>query len=147
MCQDEPREQKLGNSFILTDLEVCTLEDTKYFELLKVFTHSSIPVQNENIPKQEDIRKWPYLSKVSIPNIDANIDLLIGANNSKAMEPWYIINSQQDGPYAVKTALGWVVNGPIKKESNTSEKSKLPYHSVKALSGGNRAIVDSAIQY
>jgi len=92
MCQDKPGEQKLVNSFILTDLEVCALEDTKYFELPKVFTHSSIPVQNENIPNQEDIRKWSYLSQVSIPNIDSNVDLLIGANNSKAMEPWYIIN-------------------------------------------------------
>ncbi|XP_039509456.1 uncharacterized protein LOC120464180 [Pimephales promelas] len=134
MCQDKPGEQKLVNSFILTDLEVCALEETKYFELPKVFTHSSIPVQNENIPNQEDIRKWSYLSQVSIPNIDSNVDLLIGANNSKAMEPWYIINSQQDGPYAVKTALGWVVNGPIKKESNTSQRSKLPHHSVNRLS-------------
>ncbi|XP_050951513.1 uncharacterized protein LOC127154148 [Labeo rohita] len=134
MCQDKPGEQKLVNSFILTDLEVCALEDTKYFELPKVFTHSNIPVQNDNIPKQEDISKWPYLSEVSIPSINANVDLLIGANNSKAMEPWYIINSQQDGPYAVKTALGWVVNGTIKKENNTPERSKLPHHTVNRLS-------------
>lgn len=29
------------------------------------------------------------------------------------MEPWKVINSQGKGPYAVKTLLGWVVNGPL----------------------------------
>lgn len=29
------------------------------------------------------------------------------------MEPWQIINSQDNGPYAVRTRLGWVVNGPL----------------------------------
>ncbi len=134
MCQDKPGEQKLVSSFILTDLEVCALEDTEYFELPKVFTHCSIPVQNENIPKQVDISKWPYLREVSIPSINANVDLLIGANNPKTMEPWYIINSQQDGPYAVKTALGWVVSGTIKKESITAERSKVLQHTVNHLS-------------
>ena len=29
------------------------------------------------------------------------------------MEPWEIINSEGNGPYAVKTLFGWVVNGPL----------------------------------
>ena len=33
----------------------------------------------------------------------------------KALEPWTIINSQGNGPYAVKTSLGWTVNGPLTK--------------------------------
>lgn len=41
------------------------------------------------------------------------MDLLIGVNLPKAMEPWRVINSQGNGPYAVKTLLGWVVNGPL----------------------------------
>ena len=39
------------------------------------------------------------------------------------MEPWQVINSQGNGPYAVKTILGWVVNGPLNsamEESGTS---------------------------
>lgn len=118
MSQDKPGEQKLVNSFILTDLEVCELDDTKYIELPKDFTHSNISFQNKNIAKQEDIQKWPYLGEVNIPCIDANVGLLIGTNNPKALEPWHIKNSQEDGPYAVKTAVGWVVNGTIKKTNN-----------------------------
>lgn len=30
-----------------------------------------------------------------------------------AVEPLKIIHSQGDGPYAVKTDLGWLINGPL----------------------------------
>lgn len=49
--------------------------------------------------------------------IDADIEMLIGMDVPKAMEPWQIINSQSNGPYALKTLLGWVVNGPLKSSS------------------------------
>ncbi|KAJ8362073.1 hypothetical protein AAFF_G00398230 [Aldrovandia affinis] len=37
------------------------------------------------------------------------------------MEPWQVINSQGNGPYAVKTQLGWVVNGPLSSCPTTEE--------------------------
>lgn len=52
-----------------------------------------------------------------IPNIKANVDLLIGTNASKMLEPWEIVNSCGIGPYAVRTVLGWVVNGPLNGNS------------------------------
>ena len=63
---------------------------------------------------QTEPQSPPDLKKVSIPEIDGNIELLIGMNASKIMEPWEIINSQGEGPYAVKTLVGWVVNGPLR---------------------------------
>lgn len=45
--------------------------------------------------------------------INADVEHLIGVNITKAMEPWQVINSQDDGPYAVKTLLEWVVNGTL----------------------------------
>lgn len=133
MGQDEPGGQKLITSYMLSDLEVCDLEDTEYIRLSKVFTHSNIPVQKENIPSQEQLQKWPYLSEVILPHIDADVGLLIGANNPKAMEPWHIINSQDDGPYAVKTVLGWMVCGPLKNE-NIISKDKTAHYSVNRIS-------------
>ncbi len=38
-----------------------------------------------------------------------------GSNVPQALEPCTVINSQDSGPYAVKTALGWIVNRPFKK--------------------------------
>lgn len=46
------------------------------------------------------------------------MELLIGVNVYKAMEPWKVVNSRHDGPYAVQTVLGWIVNGP--KQESTS---------------------------
>ena len=133
MAQDKPGEQKLINSHMLSELEVCSLEDTRYVQLPKVFTHSSIPVQKENIPIQQHLQKWPYLHEVTLPRIDADVGLLIGANNPKAMEPWQIINSQDDGPYAVKTVLGWMVCGPAKKET-IDPKMESAHYSVNRIS-------------
>ncbi|KAJ8390519.1 hypothetical protein AAFF_G00103160 [Aldrovandia affinis] len=131
MNQDRPGGQKPMNSYVISDLEVCGLEDSKFIELPKAYTNGSIPVHTENIPKQSEIRKWPYLSEVRLPEIEADVDLLIGANCSSAMEPWHVINSRNGGPYAVKTAIGWVVNGPTRKE--LSEKEKPPHCSVNRI--------------
>ncbi len=104
--------KKRVESYVLTDLEVSGLEENNFVELAKVFTQKSIPVSMENIPQQHDIDKWPYLSEVKLPQIDAGVEILIGNKEYKLLEPWQVINSEQNGPYAVKTALGWILNGP-----------------------------------
>nr|XP_055033829.1 uncharacterized protein LOC129422128 [Misgurnus anguillicaudatus] len=65
-------------SYVLTDLEVSGLEENNFIELPKVFTQMSIPVSKENIPQQRDVDKWPYLSEVKLPHIDAEVEILIG---------------------------------------------------------------------
>ncbi|KAL7848638.1 hypothetical protein SRHO_G00202610 [Serrasalmus rhombeus] len=135
MSQGESGGPKLFNSYMLSDLEVCGLEDTKYIELPRVFTHKNIPVKKENIPREAYIHKWSYLRGVRLPHIDAEVGLLIGADSSKAMELWHIINSQEDGPYAVKTALGWTVSGPFKSENDKPKNDKtLPHYCVNRIS-------------
>ncbi|KAJ8353016.1 hypothetical protein AAFF_G00121970 [Aldrovandia affinis] len=131
MNEDRPERTETHEQLRDIRLEVCGLEDSKFIELPKAYTHGSIPVHTENIPKQSEIRKWPYLSEVRLPEIEADVGLLIGANCSSAMEPWHVINSRNGGPYAVKTAIGWVVNGPIRKE--LSEKEKPPHCSVNRI--------------
>lgn len=49
----------------------------------------------------------------------ANVDLLIGTNAPRVLEPWEVINSHDNGPYAIKTVLGWVVNGPLSGSGGT----------------------------
>lgn len=49
-----------------------------------------------------------------ISSISAKVKLLIGTNAPKLLEPWEVINSRGEGPYAVGTPLGWVVNGPLR---------------------------------
>lgn len=109
-------QEKLVHSHILSDLEICGLEENKYTDLPSAFTQPEIPVKKEDIPHQEDIQRWSYLKEVRLPSIKAEIGLLIGANAYKAIEPWQVINSQDDGPYDVRTAIEWIVNGPIRRD-------------------------------
>lgn len=57
--------------------------------------------------------KWSYLGNINLHDVDSNVDLLIGTNAAKVMEPWEVINSQGEGPYAVRR-VGWVINGPLR---------------------------------
>ena len=50
---------------------------------------------------------------MNISTLDSDVGLLIGVNVPKAMEPWDVISSGDEGPFAVKTVLGWVINGPL----------------------------------
>lgn len=131
------QEQKV-NSYELTDLEVCGLEEQDYIQLPNVYTQPDIPAKKANIPQKKDLEKWSYLSRVHLPKLEAEVGLLIGVNAYKAMEPWEIINSQNDGPYAVKTALGWVVNGPIsrcqEKESDDGKRQSFLVNRISVIS-------------
>ncbi|XP_028314842.1 uncharacterized protein LOC114470696 [Gouania willdenowi] len=76
-----------------------------------------MPVSQLCIPRQKDLIKWPHLKDIKIHEIDSGIDLLIGTNNSKVSEPWELVNSKGDGPYAARTLLGWVIYGPLRGDN------------------------------
>ena len=105
--------EKTIRSIMMSGLEVSELKSSKFMPIAEVYTQRSMPVTRDNIPTQEDLAEWPYLSEIQLPQIDSEVDLLIGMNAANVMEPWQVINSQGNGPYAVKTLLGWVINGPL----------------------------------
>lgn len=53
---------------------------------------------------------------IKLSNTDAD-SLLIGTNTAKVMEPWQIISSHGENPYAVQALLGWVINCPLRRGS------------------------------
>jgi len=76
----------------------------------KVCTQKGIPVSTANIISERELSKWPFLDDVKIPLINAEVDLLIGTNTSKLMEPWEVINSREgEGPCVVRSLLGRVI--------------------------------------
>ncbi|XP_043983761.1 uncharacterized protein LOC122837472 [Gambusia affinis] len=101
---------------IISGLQVAALDKNDFIDLPDVMTQKLMPVSKQNVPQQEDIDKWPYLQSIKLHNIDTDVDLLIGADAPKVMEPWELINSQEEGPYAVWTRVGWVINGPLRSE-------------------------------
>ncbi|KAK0139108.1 hypothetical protein N1851_024335 [Merluccius polli] len=100
-------------SYKIPGMEVAGLKGNTFSKLPDVFLQESIPVSKDNIPTEEDLKEWPYLKDVELEPIEASIGLLIGANAPKVLEPWRVINSKGNGPFAVKTLLGWVINGPL----------------------------------
>jgi len=50
--------------------------------------------------------------------------MLIGTNAPKLLEPWEIVNSRGGGPYAIRTVLGWVINGPLNGNGNAVEVAR-----------------------
>lgn len=61
------------------------LKDDRFISLAEAYAQRSMSVTKDNIPTQEDLKKWPYLREVQLPQID--IDLLIGINVANVMEP------------------------------------------------------------
>ncbi len=92
------------------------LDDIK---LPETFSQEKIPMDKEDVPTPEILSKWTYLKEVAqtIPGVkDIPLGLLIGNNCPKAQEPIEVVSSQNNGPYAKRTRLGWCVSAPSQEE-------------------------------
>ena len=90
--------------------------DSSWLALPKLYSGREIPVDKEEIATPTKVREWKYLQPISneiVQNDDVHVGLLIGENCMKALEPTGILQSQDVGPYAYKTRLGWCVVGPL----------------------------------
>lgn len=124
-CVSKRKKESTVNTRIVAGLEISSLDSNQFVELSEVYSQKNIPVAKDNIPRQEDIDSWPHLKEVKIPAIQAEVGLLIGANVPKAMEPLQVVNNVDNGPYAVRTILGWTVNGPLRGGSDMVEANSL----------------------
>ena len=89
------------------------LEEENRVELPTVFSVKSLPVSAEDVPKQDDVDRWPHLRGIQVSELDVPTGLLVGNDNIKALEPKEIRQSEGGGPYATKTQFGWAINGPL----------------------------------
>lgn len=115
---------KTVTSSIINGLEISELSGKHFYRLPNVFTQKEMPVSRDNIISEEELARWLYLKDVNFPRINADVDLLVGTNVSKLMEPWEVINSQGEGPYAIRTLLGWVIHGSM--QGNVTVRAATP---------------------
>jgi len=107
-------QNNVHDCFMLTGLEISDLYGNNVLSLPPIFSQESLPVTGNDIVATSDIYKWPHLREIPLQRIDDDhIGLLIGINVPKAMEPWNVVPSVNNGPFAVETLLGWVINGPL----------------------------------
>ena len=60
------------------------------------------------------------LEMSKLQSIDASVGLLIGNDAPRALKPIEVRRCNGKGPYAVKTMLGWTVNGPLGRNGSSS---------------------------
>lgn len=52
-----------------------------------------MPDVPDNIVTATDLKRWPYLPKVCVPNIKANVDPVIGTSAPRLLEPWEVVTA------------------------------------------------------
>lgn len=102
-------QETIQESYVVSGLGVSSPSSENVLELSPVFTQPTLPVFEKDIVLSDDIQNWSYLHDIPLNRIDAKVGLLIGVNVPKAMEPWDVVPSVDNGPFAVKTLLGWVI--------------------------------------
>ena len=86
-------------------------------DLPRTFTRKVIPADRSEIPRPDVISKMSHMKDVSKemhPYMeDIEVGLLIGLNCPSALRPRDIVYGNESDPYAVRSLLGWYINGPI----------------------------------
>ena len=99
---------------------------TSQVQLPTAYSREFLAVDPEEIPTPSKISCWDHLEKLvqKIPDYDPSIPigLMIGGDCPKAIEPVEVIPSDNGGPYAKRTSLGWCIIGPIKSCSSSQFK-------------------------
>ena len=122
-------------SLIVRDLVVSDLDENVLIPLHEVLSRPVMSVTRDEIPRQEDVERWPHLrSHMYLTELDSQVDLLIGADVPEALQPREVIPAIDGGPYATRVDLGWVINGPTGRKPNYVPSSCFFVKSVQAHS-------------
>ena len=92
---------------LVVNLEVSDLQGRNVVELSNVFSRAKLPVTVDDIPVQSDVERWFYLKDINLPCINADIELLIGSDAPKLLEPHEVQRSEDGGPYAARMDHQW----------------------------------------
>ena len=107
-----------NKSSVINGLKVASSRNSfeDWLELPDAYTKKYLPVGKEDVATPSKLKKWGHLERILDEiNEDDNISvgLFIGANCTNALEPIDVIPSKNNGPYAIKTRLGWCIVGPV----------------------------------
>lgn len=97
---------------LVSDLEICDLDENNIVYLRAAYMKTELPVTTEDLVSQEKLERWSHLKEIPIRYVDAEVGILLGVNTPDAVKPLEIVDGNPDEPYAIRTKLGWAVNGP-----------------------------------
>ena len=124
-------------------LQVAGSKDgSTWIKLPRIYTRKHLPLDKKEVATPDKIEEWDYLKTISseiTQTDDVEVGLLIGANCMKAFEPTKVIASNNGGPYAYQTRLGWCIVGPI---SNMVGKDSIGCHHIAVQDAISSKIAD-----
>ena len=88
------KKGSLVDSFLVQDLVISHLDENNFISLPVLYTRTEILVTKDDIPTQEDADLWPHLNGVYLPNVSAEIGLLIASDVPEALDPLEVKKSE-----------------------------------------------------
>ena len=105
------RNQARLPSQVIRGVNIRDLDENHCLSLPPLLTLDTIPIELNDIPAKRDNIQYLLDKGVEVPHLEGEVGLLLGNNAALAMEPLQIVNSQNGGPFAMKTRLGWIISG------------------------------------
>ena len=104
----------------LVDLEVQDVSESYSFKMCKVMTRESLNISTESYTTSAAMNSWPHLADLEMPTTESNqVDLLIGQDHSELLVPLEVRTGKYKEPFAIRTNLGWVINGNLNVHNTT----------------------------
>ena len=111
--QEKKDSAKSGLELKLT---VSSLDGASTLEIPRVWSVDCLNISSRSISVPEDVKGWPYLSDIELPEIQGkDVRLLIGCN---APEAFWVLEERRGArgePVAVRSLLGWTLMGPAER--------------------------------
>lgn len=93
----------------LVDLSLMSNDGSTEFKLSSVYVVESIPVNQQAV----DFHSYSHISDLPIAVLPGKVDVLIGQDHADALVPLQVRRGKEGEPFAIRTLLGWSVNGPV----------------------------------
>ena len=110
------------------NFRVTSSDHSACMQLKNVFVIDKIPVKMSPVCNES----YPHLADLPIVN-GTEVDILLGQDNAEALMPLEVRKGNIGEPFAVRTILGWSLNGPNKSLPATSSKAIANFINVDGL--------------
>ena len=94
-------------------------QDGSFLNLSNVFVLDNIPVNQYEV----NVSEYDHLYDLPVEKCVNKVDILIGQDNSEALIPLQVKRGKQGEPFAVRTLLGWSINGPTSSGNNVNRRA------------------------
>jgi len=94
------------NTSAVKGIHITGLDGKHVVGLPTLYTKDTIPVSKEHIPTTKDISQWPHLEGIVLPEVDAEIGLLLGNNAPDVYSPIEVLTGPSEVHMSQKRVSG-----------------------------------------